>query len=673
MPIFWKSVSRLFFIKIYGIQKSDIKHIFAHLVEHTAISVEFRFNKAISQSLRAILHASQKSPFFLVKRFLFLHFRAFWLYLSKCVFHRRRAQMRSLNYLLIALLIIVTNLSAQWSSDSLQNTPIIVYSGDQVVPKIKATSDGGCYIAWYDNRNGNYDMYLQRLNAQGEKMWAQDGLLISDHPQDSWVTDYDLAVDAQDNAILVFNDLRNGDDNGWDVFAYKISPDGDFLWGPDGVGLSPAVNSEGEMSPKVVVTSEGNYVFAWTRSGSNDEVALQKLSSDGTKLWGNDGLTILGQQGGDASHPLLVAAKNDSVIVLWKNMIGSYPATKTILVTQKISPNGTFAWDANGVVVYNNGDIPTYYDPVMCSDDNSGAFVAWEEQPTTNESYVEIGHLNADGSLGYPLNGIKTAATSSRKHWKPSITFNPTENALFCYWIDTDISQNQYGIYGQKLDLAGNLFWGSDGKTFIPLGGRTISFVRTAGTDTSVYVGYFQSSAPNAYDEAVTCFLADVDGNFIWNPVILSAASLGEKDDLVLTLNDRAQALFAWTDSRNDSGDIFAQNINADGTLGLLAAKLSETSDLRPTDFLLGQNYPNPFNPTTQIDYQVPATGHGALRVQLNVFDLQGRMVAKIRDAYQQPGHYRVTFRRGDLPSGVYLYRLQVGKVSLTRKMVLLK
>ena len=121
-------------------------------------------------------------------------------------------------------------LSAQWNNDPLQNLAIADTSGEQVLPKIQPTSDGGCYISWFDSRSGNYDVYLQRLNSLGEIQWDPKGLLISNHPQQSWLVDYDLAVDPDDNALLVFADIRNGGSSDLDIFAYKIAPDGSFLW-----------------------------------------------------------------------------------------------------------------------------------------------------------------------------------------------------------------------------------------------------------------------------------------------------------------------------------------------------------------------------------------------------------------------------------------------------------
>jgi hypothetical protein len=68
---------------------------------------------------------------------------------------------------------------AQWSSDSSQNSGICVTSGEQALPRIGLTSDGGCYVSWFDNRSGSYRVYLQRLSATGTPQWTENGLLIS--------------------------------------------------------------------------------------------------------------------------------------------------------------------------------------------------------------------------------------------------------------------------------------------------------------------------------------------------------------------------------------------------------------------------------------------------------------------------------------------------------------
>ncbi|NBC17994.1 MAG: T9SS type A sorting domain-containing protein [Bacteroidetes bacterium] len=74
-----------------------------------------------------------------------------------------------------------------------------------------------------------------------------------------------------------------------------------------------------------------------------------------------------------------------------------------------------------------------------------------------------------------------------------------------------------------------------------------------------------------------------------------------------------------------------------------------------PDQVALSKNYPNPFNPTTVIRYALPQ----ASAVRLAVYDVLGRQVAVLVDDVRPAGRYEVTFEAANLPSGVYLYRLE--------------
>lgn len=88
-----------------------------------------------------------------------------------------------------------------------------------------------------------------------------------------------------------------------------------------------------------------------------------------------------------------------------------------------------------------------------------------------------------------------------------------------------------------------------------------------------------------------------------------------------------------------------------------------------PAEYELSQNYPNPFNPATNIKYSIPLTGH----VTLKVYNDLGQEVATLFDGVQQAGNYVATFDGTSLASGVYLYRLQAGNVSISKKLILVK
>jgi len=88
-----------------------------------------------------------------------------------------------------------------------------------------------------------------------------------------------------------------------------------------------------------------------------------------------------------------------------------------------------------------------------------------------------------------------------------------------------------------------------------------------------------------------------------------------------------------------------------------------------PFVFELAQNYPNPFNPLTVIHYQLPTRAH----VTLAVFDLLGRNIATLVDQEKPAGSYSARWDAGNVPAGIYFYRMTAGTFVGVKKMVLLK
>ncbi|MBI5472786.1 MAG: T9SS type A sorting domain-containing protein [Ignavibacteriae bacterium] len=110
----------------------------------------------------------------------------------------------------------------------------------------------------------------------------------------------------------------------------------------------------------------------------------------------------------------------------------------------------------------------------------------------------------------------------------------------------------------------------------------------------------------------------------------------------------------------------------------------SVATDTQPQDIRLEQNYPNPFNPTTRIIYQIPnangQSGFGSDKVgtklgfvSLKVFDVLGREIATLVNETRPAGTHFVEWNAEGLPSGAYWYRLEVGSVSLTRSLVIVR
>ena len=102
---------------------------------------------------------------------------------------------------------------------------------------------------------------------------------------------------------------------------------------------------------------------------------------------------------------------------------------------------------------------------------------------------------------------------------------------------------------------------------------------------------------------------------------------------------------------------------------------------IEPVQHSLLQNYPNPFNPVTMIRFSIPvgAIHESPLQVTLKVYDVLGREVATLlNNETMEEGEHEVQFDAGNLPSGIYFYRINVTQQGLlryseTKKLVLMK
>ena len=92
-------------------------------------------------------------------------------------------------------------------------------------------------------------------------------------------------------------------------------------------------------------------------------------------------------------------------------------------------------------------------------------------------------------------------------------------------------------------------------------------------------------------------------------------------------------------------------------------------NEISQISFNLEQNYPNPFNPTTIINYSIPFSN----MVKLSVYDLLGREVKILVNKYKSKGNYDVIFDASNFSSGIYIYKLVMGRFVMTKKMIFIK
>jgi hypothetical protein len=464
---------------------------------------------------------------------------------------------RSIGLLAIVPLAMALSLNAAagWSLQADENTPIADRTGEQTLPKVAVTSDGGCYIGWFDHAFGGYQVFLQRLDAQGNEMWPHNGILVSDHPQDTWLTDWDLIADASGNAVLAFVDLRAGGD--WDVYAYCIAPDGSFVWGADGIAVTD--DTMFQATPRVAEMSDGGFVFVWSGDGG---VGVKRLSAAGAVPFS----FMITSSGETPGFPRVVAADAGACIISWVRNI-AYTGLKHIRA-QKYDVLGQPQWGASPKVVFDGGSVPMAYEPVLAPDGAGGAVVAWHYSPSSMFQAL-VQRLTAAGGEVFAHNGVQLSTLTTRHHIDPAIAFHPDSGEIFAVWNERSESQGLRGVYAQRISAAGARLWGSNGVELTPVDSVIEDFQRAVPCDDGMIVVYFQEPGPSMASTVIAERL-NATGDLLWGPKAICSV-LSDKGRLPVTKTAAGMVIAAWEDDRAGAIDIYAQNVNPNGSLGPLA------------------------------------------------------------------------------------------------------
>ena len=141
-----------------------------------------------------------------------------------------------------------------WLPDAM---PVCTAPYSQSYPIIIADGSGGAIIAWHDFRSGNVvDLYAQKLNSDGYIQWTVNGVAICTGQMNTQLGQ--MISDGAGGAIITWFDRR---DFTYNVFAQRIGADGTVLWTANGVTVSAA--SGNQMYPSLASDGANGAIIAW--------------------------------------------------------------------------------------------------------------------------------------------------------------------------------------------------------------------------------------------------------------------------------------------------------------------------------------------------------------------------------------------------------------------------
>jgi hypothetical protein len=188
---------------------------------------------------------------------------------------------------------------------------------NQTLPQIVSDGDYGAIIVWQDFRNENWDIYAQKISGDGN-IWSIDGIPVSDVSENQCYPQIISDESAENTgAIIVWQDYRNGN---WDIYAQKIYGNGSTAWISNGIPVCDA--TEDQIFPKCSVDGNGGVIITWQDYRNNKwDIYVQKIYANGSTAWISNGMRInrgFSSEYKNALMPNIVSDTNKGAIVAFQ-------------------------------------------------------------------------------------------------------------------------------------------------------------------------------------------------------------------------------------------------------------------------------------------------------------------------------------------------------------------
>ncbi len=335
----------------------------------------------------------------------------------------------------------------KWTADGV---PICTAANDQTVPVIVSDGAGGAIISWSDSRNGNYDIYAQRINANGVVQWASDGVAISSAANDQIYSA--ITGDGADGAIIVWYDNRNGTDN--DIYAQRINASGTVQWTANGVAI--CTQPDDQMLSVITDDGAGGAIIAWQdhRNATDKNIYAQRINAAGSVQWTTDGVAIC-SSANDQSRPSIISDDAGGAIIAWLDN----RASSNDVFAQRIDASGAGQWVNNGSPICTATGAQAA--PAIVSDGAGGAIMAWQDFRNGSDLDIYAQRITRVGVLQWLSDGVPVSKATNDQY-SPTMVSDGVGGATVV-WADTRDSYSNYNIYGQRINAEGSVVWKNDG------------------------------------------------------------------------------------------------------------------------------------------------------------------------------------------------------------------
>jgi len=455
---------------------------------------------------------------------------------------------------------------------------------------------------------------------QAQIMWQENGIPIRQGVNIEWSR---AAAIMNDNSIIyTWSDTKNGDRG---LFAQKVNSSGDLLWEEGGIAVNDASNRQED--GVVIETTDGGVILAWVDFRNNDDgdIYAQKLNTDGELQWNIDGVPLSLASNIQISLNI-VSDGAGGAFVIWQDNRGSTGGTD--IYGTHVLTDGTIAtgWEADGNPVV--AENAAQFKHTFWNDHEGNAVLAWMDNRDPDDYCIYIQKIEPDGTLSWGTGGVLFTHVGGDKN-SVKICPDGNETGFILSWRDKNDDADG-DIRAQRIDLNGNRLWGDDGKVIYSGDGLQLN-PRVATVSGGGAFVVWEDGRDSVDDTDIYGQKLDLNGNLLWDTdgVIICDATLDQENPRLM--NDSNGGCFVvWDDLRTEDhphGDIYFQHLDTDGNPQFEAnGKAVSTAQFAQSHPLIKVTSENKIF-VSWGDIQT-----GSLGIKVSIYNLDGSLVSGAED-----------------------------------------
>ena len=478
--------------------------------------------------------------------------------------------MKKLFLLFIATLTLMTS-QAQWVDDAVNNT-FLANTSDDAGEIYIATDDvtGDTYFHWMQFGPNGWSPNVQRITSDGVPQWGANGIHIGGPQLSSYSEGVAMAATTDGGVVSCFATTT-------DTRAVKINADGTFAWGEEGLQL---FGGQGFSRTELLAGQDGG---VWALGSDYDNTYLCYIEADGTL---NPTITLSDDGGRSISFSQMLPNADNAVFVIYESNQWAYTYyyEKELWVVSYTKAGSQVTPPTRLMAPQTMGGSYAHY--VVADGQGGGYAYIWH--PGTGSFNTYVFHFDINGlSTIDNINGVSVHSDDLNNFYLDAYaTVDPITHDLVIAYQQTDAAyQRENKIYANRITPSGERLWG-EGKlvydnNLAPIGRMAIDAFEDGSGFSVIFV---KGIATNNVTSTLEAIGLDSKGDQIWETQMSSSLINRTAADNSSGFHG-GQNIMAWINAAEDVGGLYAQNIQPDGSMGIVIPPQPPVGCLGPENF----------------------------------------------------------------------------------------